>query len=347
MSGKKKRVTIYDIAKASGTSASTVSLVLNGSWEKYRINADTADKVSQTARSLGYRANLRARGLRTNRTGLIGMVIPHHRNRFFAGLVEHYEAEAHKRGLCPIVVSTQRNRETEESVVRTLLAQQVESLILVGPENPDGIDALCEEAGTRHVNLDLPGRNAFSVVTDNRGGARELGRHLLKLAPSGAEFHFIGGRQGEYATDLRIAGFADALNAAGIAVRDDMIDCCGYHPEHAQAVLSRLAARSGRLPAGLFINSITAMEGFSSFLALNPEAAQDCVVACFDWDPFAACLPLPVVMMRQNVAALTAACFDYLDAKTGQKGGEVMIAPELAVTPANRRMLAAGKEGSP
>ena len=339
MSGKKKRVTIYDIARATDTSAATVSLVLNGSWEKYRINAETAGKVTDMARSLGYRANLRARGLRTSRTGLIGMVIPHHRNRFFAGLVEHYEAEAHRRGLCPIVVSTQRDRETEASVVRSLLAQQVESLILVGAEDPDGTDALCEEAGTRHVNLDLPGRNAFSVVTDNRRGARELGEYLLKLTPPGTEFHFIGGRAGEYATDMRVAGFTDALTAAGIAVDESMIDRCGYHPARAQEILRQLAARPGGLPGGLFINSITAMEGFSTFLALSPETARDCVVACFDWDPFAACLPLPVLMMRQDVAALTAACFDYLDSKANRKGEEIMIAPELAVTPANRRLL--------
>ncbi|MFV0360342.1 LacI family DNA-binding transcriptional regulator [Tropicimonas sp.] len=341
MPGKrKKRVTIYDIAEATGTSASTVSLVLNGSWTKYRINPETAGKVADTARRLGYRANLRARGLRTNRTGMIGMVIPHHRNRFFAGLVEHYEAEARKRGLCPVVVSTQRDRETEESVVRTLLAQQVESLILVGSEDPDRFNALCDEAGTRHVNVDFPGRNAFSVLTDNRRGARELGEQLLQLAPPDSAFHFIGGREGEYATELRIAGFRDALEGAGIAVGDEMIARCGYHPLRAHEVLCGLAARPEGLPGGLFINSITAMEGFSTFLARNPEAASRCVIACFDWDPFAACLPVPVVMMRQNVAALTAACFDYLDSTEGRKGEEVMIAPELAVTPSNRRLLA-------
>ena len=103
-----RRSTIYDIAAATKASPSTVSLVLNGSWTRYRIKEDTAKRVLKAAQDLGYAVNMKARGLRLSRSGLAGMIIPHYRNRFFAGLAEAFETDTRQRGLCPIVVSTQR-----------------------------------------------------------------------------------------------------------------------------------------------------------------------------------------------------------------------------------------------
>jgi LacI family fructose operon transcriptional repressor len=82
--------------------------------------------VIEAAERLGYAVNLKARGLRLSRSGLAGMIVPHYRNRFFAGLAEAFEAEARERGPCPVVVSTQRDDEIEAHVIETLLPQQAE-----------------------------------------------------------------------------------------------------------------------------------------------------------------------------------------------------------------------------
>src|SRR3954469_10900968 len=161
-----RKTTIYDIATAAEASAATVSLVLNGNWARYRIKKDTAHRILETARRLGYAVNLKARGLRLSQSGLAGMILPHYRNRFFAGLAEAFEAIARGRGLCPIVVSTHRNPENEVSVTETLLAQQVEFLFISGVHNPDPLNELCRSAGVRCVNIDLPGSRAPSVVSD-------------------------------------------------------------------------------------------------------------------------------------------------------------------------------------
>ena len=69
----KKKTTIYDIAAAVDASVSTVSLVLNGDWSRYRIKEETSERILKTARELGYEVNLRARGLRLSKSGLAGM----------------------------------------------------------------------------------------------------------------------------------------------------------------------------------------------------------------------------------------------------------------------------------
>ena len=60
-----RRTTIYDIAVAARASPTTVSLVLNDSWQKYRISGETASRVLACAEELGYSVNLKARGLRS------------------------------------------------------------------------------------------------------------------------------------------------------------------------------------------------------------------------------------------------------------------------------------------
>src|SRR3954471_4077046 len=133
----RRKSTIYDIALAAKSSPTAVRLVLNDSWQQHRIKAETAATILDWAERLGYAVNLKARGLRLSRSGLAGMIVPHYRNRFFAGLAEAFEAEARSRGLCPVVVSTQRDAGIEANVIKTLLAQQVEFLFIAGVHDPD------------------------------------------------------------------------------------------------------------------------------------------------------------------------------------------------------------------
>ena len=309
-----RKATIYDIAVAANASPTTVSLVLNDSWQRYRIKKDTATKILGIAERLGYAVNLKARGLRLSRSGLAGMIVPHYRNRFFAGLAEAFEGNARSRGLCPIVVSTHRNPGNEVKVDETLLAQQVEFLFIAGVHHPDPLNELCHSANVRCVNVDLPGPLAPSVVSDNRGGARQLTNVMLeKLKARDADptdLFFFGGVADDDATRNRVLGFNEALAAHGIA------------PDRAGDRLLRLSPNQRRAVSGCRLCPARAV-------ALGPvRQRRDCargraplhrhagagelqsvVVGSFDWDPFAAHLPFDVTMVRQNVEAMIAEGF--------------------------------------
>ncbi|MBU9338372.1 LacI family DNA-binding transcriptional regulator [Burkholderia multivorans] len=326
-----RKSTIYDIAKTTGASTSTVSMVLNGTWARYRIKEETANRILACAEALGYNVNLSARGLRLSRSGLAGMIIPHYRNRFFAGLAETFEDEARRRGLCPIVVGTQRDPAVESSVTQTLLAQRVEWLFVAGVRDPAPLNALCDKAGVPSINLDLPGPGAPSIVSDNRGGARALADRLidkvLARGESPAELILLGGFAGEYATEMRIAGFRDAFEARRLTPpAADAIECCGYSPDAARQALARRYAALGRLPAGMLMNSITAFEGLVRFASGLPwDIWQRTAVGCFDWDPFAARLPFDVTMLRQDVQKMIAEAFALLDAPDTTPHPTVMV----------------------
>jgi LacI family fructose operon transcriptional repressor len=236
---EKRRTTIYDIAREAGVSPASVSLVLNGRWALQRISCEMAERVEETARRLDYRVNRQARGLRLSRSGLAGMLIPHYRNRFFAELAECFEEQARSLGLCPIVVSTQRSEETQSRFVRTLLDQHVEFLFLAGMNDPNHLNLACWDAGTPCINLDIPGREAPSVVTNNRDAARQLTASLI--GQGGVQLDkllFLGGIEGEFATEERILGFGDATGESGSEPLQGRILRCGYSPASTIAALT-------------------------------------------------------------------------------------------------------------
>ena len=329
----RRKTTIYDIASAADASATTVSLVLNGSWARHRIKQDTANRITATAERLGYKVNLAARGLRLSRSGLAGMILPHYRNRFFADLAEAFEAEARRKDLCPIVVSTQRDDAVEAKVTRTLLAQGVEFLFIAGVQKPAPLNLLCHEAGVSCVNLDLPGTDAPSVVSDNYGGARRLTDAMIDkaLRRGGAadDFLYLGGVAGEYATDNRVKGFCDVLRAHGVEPGPEHVDLCGYPPKTSRDALKAHFERRGRLPSGLFLNSIAAFEGAAEYVSGLPPATLGAFLACcFDWDPFAACLPFDVTMLRQDVEHMMEHAFDALE-PASQEGRKLTLVPAV------------------
>ncbi len=329
----KRKTTIYDVASASGVSASTVGAVLNGSWAKRRISKDLAERVHAVATSLGYRQNRQASALRTQRSGLIGMILPLHDNRYFSSLSQAFEAEARKRDLCPMVVSTLRDPDMEKRTVATLLSHNVDLLFIAGATDPDPLSRMCADAGIPHINVDLPGSLAASVVTDNYFGARELTRHLLIRVgnPAPATLHFIGGIPTDFNTMERVRGFRDVLIAeTGAPPQPDQIDTCGYGPDEAERSVRELLDHLGALPDGLFVNSTIAFEGvFRVLKELPDDAFRGLSVGCYDWDPFLSHLHFPVAMVRQDAKALIEKAFRVIDDNTFGISQMHLIKPEL------------------
>ncbi|TIU08197.1 MAG: LacI family transcriptional regulator, partial [Mesorhizobium sp.] len=87
----KKKATIYDLSVLSGSSPSTVSAVLNGTWRKRRIKESTAQTILGLAELHQYTTNLQARGLRRSRSGLVGLMLPVHDNRYFSSMAQTFE----------------------------------------------------------------------------------------------------------------------------------------------------------------------------------------------------------------------------------------------------------------
>ena len=329
----KKKATIYDLSVLSGSSPSTVSAVLNGTWRKRRIKQSTADAILELAQRQQYTINLQARGLRRSRSGLVGLMVPVHDNRYFSSMAQTFEAHVRARGQCPVVVSASRDPEQERRTAESLISYSIDELFIVGATDPDGVHEVCEAAGLRHINVDLPGSKAHSVISDNYEGARMLTEAIIRrfgnnnpLRPE--ELYLFGGRN-DHASRQRIAAFHATKKAL---LGDDPaggVQSKGYSPEITLRAFEDFYAREGKLPRALFVNSVINMEGLLRFMARHPqESFLDMVVGCYDYDPFASFLPFPVIMVRQNVEAMIAKAFELIG-RSPSKPEIFLITPEL------------------
>jgi LacI family transcriptional regulator, fructose operon transcriptional repressor len=314
-----RKATIYDIARLSGASPSTVSAALGESWRKRRISEATVEAIRSIAAAEGYSTNMQARGLRKARSGLVGMVIPLHDNRFFSSMSQSFEAFARERGLVPVIASSMREPEEERRIVETLISYAVDYLFIAGATDPDAVSAMCRAANLRHIFVDLPGRGAPSVISDNYKGAADLTRRLLAdRAIAGTStldrIYFIGGDATDYATSRRIEAFSDVLTEAGQPPLPDQIIACGYAPRSATREIGALCSRLGSLPAGVLVNSLTTFEGVLNHLSgVTLDDLISTVIGCYDYDPFAAYLQFPVHMVRQDAHGLIREAYRMID----------------------------------
>lgn len=328
-----KKATIYDLSMLSGSSPSTVSAVLNGTWTKRRISKTTAEKIMSLAKAERYTANLQARGLRSSRSGMVGLLLPVYDNRFFSSMAQTFEDQARKRGLLPLVVSGRRDPEQERQTVESLVSYSIDALVVAGATDPDGVHEVCARTGLRHVNIDLPGKFAPSVISDNRKGAVSLSTAILhhahglgSLSPD--DVYMFGGRD-DHASRERVLGFQAAKSAFfGTECRED-IEATGYSPGMTELAFERFFERHRRLPRCFFVNSSINLEGLLRFMGRHRgEAFDEIVVGCFDYDPFASFLPFPVYMIRPDTPGMLEKAFELL-ADPSPNLGIVQIEPQL------------------
>lgn len=306
-----RRTTIYDLARLVDASPSAVSAVLNGTWEKRRISRKLADRVLEVADTQGYARNIQASLLRRETSHIVGMIIPKYDNRYFGAIAEQFEARARERGLFPVITCTQRDPDLELAAARELIAYRADCLVSTGATNPDRVTELCAAAGIRTVNLDLPGSDAPSVISDNEAAARDLTNLILDRGRDELGWHgpllFVGGRASDHNTGARLRGFLKAHHARGLAVPNENVLTCGYAAAKAEQALGNLASLTS--PA-IFVNSTITLEGVVRWLDKQDKQYR---FGCFDWDPFAALLKENVGMVQQDVDAMLDETFEVIE----------------------------------
>ena len=313
MEKDKKKKTIYDLAVLAEASPSAVSSVLNGTWEKRRISKKLAAKVMKIAEEQGYHLNTQASLLRRDKSNIVGMIVPKYDNRYFGEIAEQFEAMARAKGMFPVVTCTQRDPDLEFEAAKELIGYQVECLISTGATDPDRIAAFCKAAGVQALNLDLPGKEAPSVISDNYAAARDLTSLILRRCESdlgwSGPLRFVGGRLSDHNTSVRLDGFMDAHKERGIDIPPEHIQASGYSATAAWKSLKDFRP-SG--PTGIFVNSTISLEGVVRWHSQLGENASLVRFGCFDRDPFGKFLPGNVGMVEQDVSNMLKTLFEMI-----------------------------------
>ena len=128
----KKKINIFDIAKKSGYSTSSVSRTISNPTS---VSKKTRDKITNIIKRMGYVHNSLAGSLKSGKSGFIIAIIPTLRDSIFTDYIRAIKEQLRKKGYQLLIGVTDYNLEREEEIVMKFLSYKPEGLIIVGTQH--------------------------------------------------------------------------------------------------------------------------------------------------------------------------------------------------------------------
>ena len=211
--------TMKDIARRTGLGLATISSYFNGGnvREKNRI------KIEEAIEELHYEVNEVARGLKTNATRTIGVVIPELNNTFCAEIITGMEDILRSHGYATIVCDCRTDKKLEREAVEFLIRRRVDGIINMPVDEEGNHLKRFQKMGKPIVLIDrkIQGIDCDSVLVDNKKAAEDAVRYFIGRGHR--NIGIIGGPEEVFTAQERMAGYYKALESAGIPVRESLI----------------------------------------------------------------------------------------------------------------------------
>ncbi|MFG6443288.1 LacI family DNA-binding transcriptional regulator [Roseateles sp. LKC17W] len=304
--GETTGATILDVAALAKVSIRTVSRVINRS--KF-VNAETRSRVEAAVEELGFRPSLRARGLATGRSYLIGLVHDERNALVLHSVQRGIAAEASRRGCELVVHPVPAGQEPSVDDVLAFLARShVDGIVI--PPTLSGLRGLAEALAEvkAHVvamsSAHIDGYEAM-VLSNEREAVGQAARYLIELGHR--QLALIAGPAGFHSTRERRAGFVDAVQGAGAELVGEVAGDYGF--ESGVAGASRLLDSLPRPTAIFASNDIMAAGVLKAAAARNIAVPGELSVVGFDGSPLAdmvipalTTLQRPMESMAQDAA---------------------------------------------
>ncbi|MEO7722108.1 MAG: LacI family DNA-binding transcriptional regulator [Pseudolysinimonas sp.] len=275
--------TLHDVARVAGVSIKTVSNVVN---DYPHVRTTTRERVLAAIAELDYHPNLSARGLRSGRTGMIGLAIPELRQNYFAELADAIIRVAARRNVGVLIDQTGATREGELAVLTGKRLGLTDG-VLFSPERlgQDDVDLL--NVG---FPLVLLGERMFGGPTDhvtmhNVESARAATDHLIsigrrRIAVIGA--HPLN-QDDIRSANLRVRGYREALEAAGLPHDPSLVRVAApWHRENGAGAMRRLIEEGTPFDAVFTLNDTLGLGALRALGEAGVRVPEDVAVIGFD-----------------------------------------------------------------
>ncbi len=298
LAGKRapRQPSIKDIARLARVSHPTVSRALQNSP---LVNAQTAAKIRKIADETGYRASAVARGLVTQRTRTIGLVVTTVADPFAGAVACGVEQAANDHGYNLFLASSNADPECERNMVQMFAERRVDGIIVTSSRVGALYLPLLERLNVPIVlvNDQHPGAFVHSVLIENVTGSRTAVEHLIGLGHR--RIAYIGDRSGYQSDAERLSGYRQALAAAGIEFAAALAVQGDGRPDAAIEAADGLLALPAPPTAICCYNDMTALGAMRAIRARGLRVPEDVSVTGFDDLFFAAYLQPPLTTVRQ------------------------------------------------
>ena len=286
-----KRVTIQDVAAAAGVSRQTVSRAINNRGE---IRPETRTEILRIAEEMDYRPSSIARGLATQRTGTLGLVVPDVANPFFAEVARGAEHEAYAAGYNVFLCNTDEEPQREIAVLRSLEEKRVDGVMLCSSRLDDNTlhKSLIRHASVVLVNRRLNGYEFGCVLIDDEQGGKTITGHLLNAGHRAVGF--LTGPPASRSGQNRIAGYRAAMVEAGIVYDPDWMRPCPPSVEGGHEVARALLSDHPEITALFCYNDLVAIGALQASQDLELAIPDALAIVGFDDIPLAALVTPPL-----------------------------------------------------
>ncbi len=303
--------TLEEIAKLAGVSRSTVSRVIN---DHPNVRPEVRERVWQVIREVGYQPHAAARSLATNRTQVLGLIIPQavttlFTDPFFPHLIQGM-AEACNAHRYHLMLSLFTGRTDQESLYRRVLRSGTLDGVVVASTTLD--DPLIPRLLQEKLPFVSVGRHREAAVSyvdvDNVAGARQAVEHLLRqghrrIATVTGPLAMMAGRD-------RLEGYRQALEARGVPVDDALIAEGDFTEEGGRMAMQRLLPHR---PTAVFVASDTmAVGAMKAIKEAGLRIPEDVAVVGFDDLPVASIVEPALTTVRQPIERLGATAVEVL-----------------------------------
>ncbi len=272
-------VTLHELAKAAGYSVSTVSRALTDS--DHRVNEVTKQRILTLANQLGYHPNITARGLKTDRTFTIGLVVYNIASPFTPVLIRGIQEYLRQHNYFSIIISTDWDPELESEAVHQLISRSIDGIIFVEPWRDESNKTL-DLADKPYVFVYrlFNGSYANSVVLDDRYGAGLAVEHLAKLGHR--RIALINGPHNWNSSIDRLAGYKDILARYGIPFDPALVEEGTWEVQSSYPAIKKYLAMQERPTAIFAANDLMALGAIYAIQDAGLNVPKDMAVVGYD-----------------------------------------------------------------
>lgn len=293
----KKKITIKEIAKKSGVSVSTVSRVLNNHPS---VTPDKRAKVQAIIDEEGFQPSMLARGMVSNKTHTLAVVVSDISNPYFTDLISKIELASRKENYSLLLFNTMTAGQNklidtihfENDTFNSILEKKVDGVIILGGEidkenvHPDYLEALNrlnEQVPVLIVGQKTEGCNCYFIERDLERGTTLATQHLLALG--NRSIGFIGGEAGIKITQQRLQAFQQTLSMYA-TFDDSLIYLSDFYTKDGYGSMQALLAEHNPLPdAVLAINDRVALGAFRALVDAGLSCPTDIAIVSCDSFP--------------------------------------------------------------
>jgi LacI family transcriptional regulator len=292
------RVTLRDVARVANVHPGTASRALNEETRAL-VNEETARRVLEAAAKLGYRPNPIARGLKTNRSYTIGVLIPDLTNPLFPPILRGIEDRLEESGYTPLMANTDNDPERERIDWQAMRARQVDGIVAAtARRDHELLDELLESGiPVVLVNRRAPDSGVASATADDRKGIHLAVKHLAGLGHTRIA-HIAGPL--ELSTGLdRHEGFHEAMRELGLEPDSELVVVSGAFTELEGAkACAQLLDRDAGPTAIAAANDLIALGCYDVFAERGIACPDEISVVGFNDMPFADRFQPPLTTIR-------------------------------------------------